>query len=108
MLTEIFILLSLIFLEAIAEYELKTASIVTTSYQKYLFLGILLYGLVAIFFYLYLFHVKNLAIANAIWNGGNMILITIVSVLFFHDRLSMIQYIGLILIAIGLVLARIS
>lgn len=108
MLTEIFILLSLVFLESIAEYELKEASIVTTSYQKYLFLGILLYGLVAFFFYMYLFHVKNLAIANAIWNGGNMILITLVSVLFFHDRLTMIQYIGLILIAIGLVLARIS
>ena len=108
MLTEIFILLSLVFLESIAEYELKEASIITTSYQKYLFLGILLYGLVAFFFYMYLFHVKNLAIANAIWNGGNMILITLVSVLFFHDRLTMIQYIGLILIAIGLVLARIS
>ena len=108
MLTEIFILLSLVFLESIAEYELKEASIVTTSYQKYLFLGILVYGLVAFFFYMYLFHVKNLAIANAIWNGGNMILITLVSVLFFHDRLTMIQYIGLILIAIGLVLARIS
>lgn len=108
MLTEIFILLSLVFLESIAEYELKEASIVTTSYQKYLFLGILVYGLVAFFFYMYLFHVKNLAIANAIWNGGNMILITLVSVLFFHERLTMIQYIGLILIAIGLVLARIS
>lgn len=108
MLTEIFILLSLVFLESIAEYELKEASIVTTSYQKFLFLGILLYGLVAFFFYMYLFHVKNLAIANAIWNGGNMILITLVSVLFFHERLTMIQYIGLILIAIGLVLARIS
>ena len=108
MLTEIFILLSLVFLESIAEYELKEASIVTTSYQKNLFLGILVYGLVAFFFYMYLFHVKNLAIANAIWNGGNMILITLVSVLFFHDKLTMIQYIGLIMIAIGLVLARIS
>ena len=107
MLTEIFILLSLVFLESIAEYELKEASIVTSTH-KYLFLGILLYGLVAFFFYMYLFHVKNLAIANAIWNGGNMILITLVSVLFFHDKLTMIQYIGLIMIAIGLVLARSS
>ena len=107
MLTEIFILLSLVFLEAIAEYELKTASIMKTR-NAHLYLGIFFYSLVAIFFYLYLFHVKNLAIANAIWNGGNMILITLVSVLFFHDKLSMVQYIGLIMIAIGLVLARIS
>ena len=105
MLTDLFILVSLRFLEAIAEYELKTASILKT-HNAHLYLGIFFYGLVAIFFYLYLFHVKNLAIANAIWNGGNMILITLVSVLFFHDKLTMIQYIGLIFIAIGLVLAR--
>ena len=52
MLTEIFILLSLVFLEAIAEYELKTASIMKTR-NAHLYLGIFFYSLVAIFFYLY-------------------------------------------------------
>jgi multidrug transporter EmrE-like cation transporter len=95
----------LVFLESIAEYELKKASI-NKIHFPYLLFGIMFYGFVAIFFYLYLFHVKNLAIANAIWNGGNMILVTLVSILFFHGQLKAIQYVGLIMIAIGLVLAR--
>jgi len=105
MLTEIFILLSLVLLESIAEYELKKASIMRKHYS-YLLFGILFYGFVALFFYFYLFHVKNLAIANAIWNGGNMILITLVSILFFHEHLAPIQYLGLLLIGIGIASAR--
>jgi multidrug transporter EmrE-like cation transporter len=105
MLTEIFILLSLVFLESIAEYELKKASVLKSHYS-YLLMGIFFYGLVALFFYFYLFHVKNLAIANAVWNGGNMILITLVSVMFFHEHLQPIQYLGLVMIGIGIILAR--
>ena len=54
MLTEIFILLSLVLLESIAEYELKKASIMRKHYS-YLLFGILFYGFVALFFYFYLF-----------------------------------------------------
>lgn len=68
----------------------------------FLILGVLLYGIVGVIYYHILKHGKKLAIANTLWNAGTEITIAILGFLFFKQKLSYKQLIGIGLILISM------
>jgi multidrug transporter EmrE-like cation transporter len=69
--------------------------------RSWTILAIISYGLSFIFLTLALKYLPA-AIANAIWAGASTLLIAILSVLLFHEKLTTIQFISMLLIALGL------
>lgn len=92
----LFLLLSLIVTEAIAETLLKKDKV---------FIGILLYSLVAYLFYLFLKNFKgSFSRANILWQSLNILLVTFVSILMFKTKLTIKQWSGIFMIVVGLIL----
>ena len=72
----------------------------------YIIIGILCYIAVAIFFALLMKNVKGdkLAILNAIWQVVGLIAITLIGILLFKEKLHYLQWVGIGLTVIALVL----
>lgn len=51
-----------------------------------------------------LFKIENLAVANAIWAGLAVVGMTIISWLYFGEKLSSVQIIGILLVISGVIL----
>ena len=108
------LLLVLILVEAISEslirYSITSKSLgFIKSKSVQLSLGILGYVAVAFLFYLFLKYFKgSFAFANAIWQIGNIILITLISMFLFNTKLNFVQWIGFSLLIIGLILFSIE
>jgi len=63
------------------------------------------YLIVGILFYYYLLYYKgSLAIGNILWQVCNVLLVTLLSVLYYKEKLSYKQIIGIILIILGFIL----
>ena len=108
------LLLVLILVEAISEslirYSITSKSLgFIKSKSVQLSLGVIGYIAVAFLFYLFLKYFKgSFAFANAIWQIGNIILITLISMFLFNTKLNFVQWIGFSLLIIGLILFSIE
>ena len=97
------ILLGLIIaLETFSQYCIQKR--VETKKFFYLILGMLGYGGVAYVYYLMLNAGNKLAIANATWNVGTGLTVTLVGWLAFNQKLTMKQILGLIISITGVIL----
>lgn len=73
------------------------------NYKFLLFLGVILYNLVAILFYLFLkYYNGNFAQANLLWQIINIIFITLISFFIFNETINYIQFLALICMLISL------
>ena len=99
-----FILLSiLIFLEVISTNFIQTY--INKKNIIYIISGCSGYLLVGILFYYYLLYYKgSLAIGNILWQVCNVLFVTLLSVLYYKEKLSYNQIIGIIFIIIGFIL----
>jgi spermidine export protein MdtJ len=77
--------------------------------DKYVFywLGLFLY-LVGIVFFSYTLREKNLAIANIILVTVNIISLTCVSYFYFDEKLTLVQFIGILLSLVGVILLELG
>lgn len=103
----IILLCLIIVIEACAEIFLTKAS--NTKNNKlyiWLGLGILTYIIVSIIFYFLIKERKELGKLNTIWQGANIVLITLFSIFFLKEHLSIINIIGIITTIIGIMLVN--
>ena len=63
--------------------------------NRYFVVGLVFYMIVAIILY-HILKVGNLSITNALWNATTVILVTLVGVFYFKEKLTKYQYIGLL------------
>ena len=89
----------LLALEATAESSLKAwASSRKGDKWWGIVVGIGLYALVGLVFGLALkFGNSNLVTLNALWQASNLCVVTLIGVVFFHERLSVAQWVGVVL-----------
>jgi len=98
------LILVLISAESFAQLFLEKASLIEyIKYKKslYLILGIILYSIVGFVYYLALNTDMPLAIVNVIWQASTIIIITLISMFYFKQKISIKQIIGIIIVAIG-------
>ena len=98
----VFLLILIISLETLAQFFLEKR--VKTDNFMYLLSGILAYGTLAYVYYLLLNHGNKLAIANAFWNAGTGLTVTIIGWLLFDQKLSNKQILGLLITTVGITL----
>ena len=108
------LLILLIIVEALSEVLIRSSTtskplgLIKHKYSQ-LFLGIIGYIFVALLFYLFLKYFRGtFAFANAMWQIGNIIIVTLASIVIFNTRLNSIQWIGFIFLIIGLFLFSIE
>ena len=104
----ILILFLLILIESGAEIFLTHSANNSSNNSLFLLLGIISYILVAIFFYYMIKIQGDLAVVNTIWQGVNIVVISLFSVLFFKEKLSKFQMFGILLTIIGIVLVNLQ
>ncbi len=111
---DITILIALICTEALAETFLKHASThksiwIIKNENLQILLGMICYVIVSYLFYLFLTRFKgSFSLANIIWQVSNILLVTAISLVFFKTKMNYIQWIGYILLIIGLVLSGVE
>ena len=111
---DITILIALICTEALAETFLKNASTHKSMWfikneKLQLLLGMLCYVVVAYLFYLFLTKFNgSFSLANIIWQVSNILLVTAISFIFFNTKMNSVQWIGYVLLLIGLVLSGVE
>ncbi len=79
----------------------------TTGNSIYYVIGMVAY-LIAIAFLAESFKYKNMAIANSICVGLNVVTLVIVSWFYFKETLSILQLLGILLIIIGIVVLELT
>jgi len=92
----------LILVEAIAEYFINLSN--TSNKLYYLYIGMVTYLLVAYLFYLFLKFGTSFAVSNTIWQVSNIIILSLVSYFIFKERLTKIQWFGIFLAIISVLL----
>lgn len=95
-----FILITLIISESSAQTLLQTAKN-KNGEKLYLILGVLFYSLVGFVYYFFLKLSNNLGLANIIWNTSTSIIISLISILYFKQKLKLKQILGAIIIVLG-------
>tara|TARA_B100001093_G_C26810807_1_gene1007496 strand:- start:1002 stop:1355 length:354 start_codon:yes stop_codon:yes gene_type:complete len=93
-------LIIVILLEWLAQYCLNKS---VNNFKWNLFiLSIILYGLVAIFYYFCLKNYNNIGVANGIWNVASTLGISfIVGYFLLNEKFTLLQIIGFIVMTIG-------
>jgi len=110
----ILIVLALITVEALAETCLKYASISKPMWgisnkNVMLFIGLILYIFVAYLFYTFLRNFTgSFALANIIWQISNILIVTTISLIVFKTKMTRLQWLGYILLIIGLLLSSLD
>lgn len=105
-LKSIILITLLVILELLSVSSLKYWSV--RKNNTFLILGILGYLAVGCFFAYILHTHSNMTIINALWQVLNIILVSIVGILIYKEKLSVIQYIGMIFAIIATVIFSIS
>lgn len=95
----------LIFLEIFAELSLKKWA--ENNGYAYLIGGIVLYSLIAVGFGFALKNSDKLTIANSVWQLSALIVISLVGIFIYKDKLTVIQIIGLCMGVIAIILMAI-
>lgn len=84
--------------------KLKSISVLTSPYILPLTMAI--YSLEPLLFYKAL-SVKGMAILNVLWDATSSILIAIVGVFIFGEKISLINWLGIFLCTVGIILVEI-
>ena len=93
------------FILLIAILETIGMSIIEDSANKknnYFIVGLIFYMIVGIILY-HVLKEGDLAITNALWNATTVILVTLVGVFYFKEKLSNYQYIGLLFAILAII-----
>lgn len=98
------LIIILIILEAFA---MSTIEYSANNRNKYYVIGILLYMFVGFLLYKILIN-SDLAKTNAIWNVVSIILVTIISVIYFNEPLTIYTQIGIIFAILSIVFLEIE
>lgn len=90
------IAISLSIITVLADYFIKKASLQNNVWSKWLVLGAIVYGLTAVGWF---FVMKNMKLSTlgAIYGISCITILTIVSVFVFHEKISTIEIIGILL-----------
>ena len=91
-------------MEVVAQYFLEKHAKTGTSISILLILGIIFYMLVAYVYAILLQHEDYVSLANTYWNIGSTILVTLMGILYFKEKLTLKQTTGIILIILATVL----
>jgi|TARA_B100000795_G_scaffold268792_1_gene256531 multidrug transporter EmrE-like cation transporter len=97
------ILIGIVGLESLAQYFLQKQ--VKSTNMLYLIGGSICYSCVALGYYLILKSGVKMALADAFFNAGSQLMITIIGFFIFGQRLNYKQMLGIIFILIGVKLA---
>ena len=94
------IMLTIIAVESIAQTSLCRSC--GLDGHGYTLLGVLLYALIAVLYYFYLKISKDkLAVAQTYWTGGSTVLVLLAGSLFFGQKLTMREWVGISIVFIG-------
>ena len=96
------LLLVVILAETAAQYFLEKMA--DKKSKLYLMIGLALYIVVGFTYYKMLVAGSKLAVANALWNAGTSVLVAVVGYLFFKQKLTKEQILGLGLVIAGVYL----
>tara|TARA_B110000046_G_scaffold115978_1_gene123019 strand:+ start:920 stop:1240 length:321 start_codon:yes stop_codon:yes gene_type:complete len=101
----IIIILSLIVTETTALYFIQKA--VKQHWRKNFILGILIYIFVPIFYFFLLKMGGDVGLGNLVFNTGSNISVLLMGYLFFSQKLTLTQFLGLATIILGTVIIKI-
>jgi drug/metabolite transporter (DMT)-like permease len=94
------IIIALVVGESFAQLFLEKATLLSEK-NYYLIFGILLYVLVGYLYYIALTSKVPLAIVNIIWQTATIIIITLISIFYFKQKISKKEIIGIVILLIG-------
>jgi drug/metabolite transporter (DMT)-like permease len=94
------IIIALVTAESFAQLFLEKATLKSKK-NYYLIYGILLYILVGYLYYIALTSKVSLAITNIIWQTATIIIITLISIFYFKQKLTKREIIGIVILLIG-------
>lgn len=100
------LLIILVILEILSVSSLKYWSVEKNNI--FLYLGILGYLSVGILFAYILYTHSNMTVINALWQVLNIILVSTVGILIYKEKLTNLQYIGIIFAIIATIIFSIS
>jgi multidrug transporter EmrE-like cation transporter len=101
----LFLALSVVFNCAANGFFKASADITDLTARKWVFLGLGLFlGLINTIFYIKSLEEIPLGIAFPAWSGACIVLIALISLVVFHQAISVRQWIGLATICVGLLL----
>lgn len=95
----ILIIIIVAILESLSHANLKY--VYNSQNKKYFILSIALYAIICVLLYI-VYHYKTLASATALWSGMSIILALFIGWKVFNEHLTPADYIGIILIVIGI------
>ena len=95
----ILLLLIIIATETGAQFFLQKMT--KTNENVYLIVGVLLYAAVGAIYSIILNRGKKIAITNSLWNAGTEITVALLGFLYFNQKLSQGQILGMVLILAG-------
>ncbi len=102
---DIILLTILILIEVYASFLIKNA----VKRKESPIAGVIFFSLVGYTFYQYLKNFKgSFSFGNILWQVGNVVMITLISLLFFKEKMNKYQWLGLMLMLSGLLLYDIS
>ena len=101
----VFLLLLIILCESSAQTLLEKANLITNQqdHKKNLFVisGIILYAIVGFIYHTLLNSKLSLAIVNALWQASTIIVMTLISIFYFKQKIHSHQIIGIVIVTIG-------
>lgn len=71
----------------------------------FLILGIISFGFV-ILFLTQMFKHETFSVGNAVWYGTAMVVVPLIGVFYFHEKLSLWQWVGMALLCAGILLVE--
>ena len=100
------IIFSMVAFEIVAQYFIQIAVNINTFWYKniYLYIGLICEILMALLYYLLLKSGYSLAIANTIIDGGGALGIVLLGYLVFKQKITMKQFIAILITLIGVIL----
>lgn len=66
-----------------------------------LIFGMFMYSIVGLIYFFILRHIERISLANAVWNAGTAITITILGIIIFKEKLGIKEIGGILLITLG-------
>lgn len=95
------IIIALVAGESFAQLFLEKATLGKKNKNGLLILGIVLYVLVGYLYYIALTSKVPLAIVNIIWQTATIIIITLISIFYFKQKITKKEIIGIVILLIG-------
>lgn len=100
----VLILIVILTFESCAQTLLEKASLIMKKDNKrnlFLLGGIILYSIVGFCYYIALTSNVPLGIVNVIWQASTIIIMTLISIFYFKQKITTKQIIGIIIVACG-------